>query len=293
VREEVESIPKSLILFDNIYSIRGGRSSKKQLAYLLLMIPKLIKNQYDVVIDLQNNKISKIARKLLFPVSWVQFDRSSSNHATERYRRTLAASGFLQPELCYQYHFIDPSAGLNKLVNAGWNQTDNLVLINPAGAFETRNWPLDNYISYCNLFLKEISPNTKFLIMGLPSLSTKAAYLKLKLGDALIDLTGKTTPAEAFHIIQKLFFVLSEDGALMHMSYLSKIPTICMIGSVRKDWTDPCLPHTFCFNSNDLPCGNCMQATCALGNNLCMIRVLPEMVIEQSKFLLDKTKSNT
>lgn len=288
VREEVESIPKSLKLFDHIYSIKGGRSSKKQLAYLLLMVPKLIRNRYNAVLDLQNNKISKIARILLFPECWVQFDRTSSNHATERYRRTLAASGFLKPELRYQYQFINSSPGLNILIDAGWNQTDKLILINPAGAFETRNWPLENYIAFCNLFQQQIDPKAKFLIMGLPSISNKAEYLKLKLGYTLINLVGKTTPAEVFSIIQKLHFTLSEDGAIMHMSYLSKVPTICMIGSVRKDWTDPCLSHTFCFHSDDLPCGNCMQANCALGNNLCMIRVTPELVIEQTKLLLQK-----
>lgn len=293
VREEVESIPKSLILFDNVYSIKGGRSSKKQFAYLLFMLPKLMFYRYDAVLDLQNNKISKVARKLLFPECWVQFDRTSSIHATERYRRTLAASGFLQPELRYQYQFKNPSPGLDKLIDAGWNSEDKLVLINPAGAFETRNWPIENYISFCKLYHQQIDPHAKFLIMGLQPVSQKAEYLKSKLCDDLINLVGKTTPAEAFGIIQKLSFTLSEDGALMHMSYLSKIPTICMIGSVRKDWTDPCLPHTFCFHSDDLPCGNCMQSTCALGNNLCMIRVLPEMAIEKTKFLLGTSKLGT
>ena len=293
VREEVESIPKSLILFDNIYSIKGGRSSKKQLAYLLFMLPKLFINRYDAVLDLQNNKISKIARTLLFPRCWVQFDRTSSNHATERYRRTLAASGFLEPELHYHYQFKNPLSGLNKLKDAGWNQEDKLILINPAGAFETRNWPLENYIAFCKLYLQQIDNNAKFLIMGLQSIAHKAEYLKASLGDHLINLVGQTTPAEVFNIVQKLNFTLSEDGAIMHMSYLSKIPTICMIGSVRKDWTDPCLPHTFCFHSDDLPCGNCMQATCALGNNLCMIRVLPEMAIEKTKSLLGTSKLRT
>lgn len=289
VREEVESIPKSLDMFDHVYSIRGGRNSYKQLLFLLFMLPKLFINNYHAVLDLQNNKISKIARKLLFPYCWVEFDRISPVHATERYKNTLLASGFLKPVLHYEYKFINPELGLNKLKLAGW-QNQKLILINPAGAFETRNWPIENYVAFCRKYLNEIDPNAKFLIMGLPKLASKAQMLKAEIGEQLINLVGETTPAEVFSIIQNVYFTLSEDGAIMHMSYLSKVPTICMIGSVREDWTDPCLSHTYCFHSDDLPCGNCMASVCKLGNNLCMVRVTPEMVIEQAKILLANHK---
>src|ERR1700739_867749 len=66
-REEVNSIPKSICLFDKVYSIGGGRNFKKQFLYATFLLPELLLNRYDVVIDLQNNELSNYIRKILAP----------------------------------------------------------------------------------------------------------------------------------------------------------------------------------------------------------------------------------
>src|SRR5258705_3372130 len=53
--EENESVPRSIELFDKIYSIRGYRNLKKQLAFTWLLLPGILVRRYDVVLDLQNN----------------------------------------------------------------------------------------------------------------------------------------------------------------------------------------------------------------------------------------------
>ncbi|HEY2726577.1 MAG TPA: hypothetical protein VGI61_05360, partial [Parafilimonas sp.] len=68
--EETAGIPKNIILFNKVYSLRGGWSLKKQLFYLFLLLPKLLLQKYDVIIDLQNNIISKIVRKIVMPKAW-------------------------------------------------------------------------------------------------------------------------------------------------------------------------------------------------------------------------------
>src|SRR6478672_7518981 len=52
-RQEVESIPRNIELFDRVYSIAGARSAKGQLIFAGMLIPKLLLRRYDVVIDLQ------------------------------------------------------------------------------------------------------------------------------------------------------------------------------------------------------------------------------------------------
>jgi ADP-heptose:LPS heptosyltransferase len=59
-REEVDSIPRNIHLFDKIYSIGGGRNSKKILLHTFLLLPRLWIRRYDIIIDLQNNLISDI-----------------------------------------------------------------------------------------------------------------------------------------------------------------------------------------------------------------------------------------
>ena len=76
-RCETDPIPKNLVLFNNVFSIAGKRSLNKQLFFALLLIPRLLLRRYDIVIDLQNNSLSRLIRKTLMPSSWSEFDRTS------------------------------------------------------------------------------------------------------------------------------------------------------------------------------------------------------------------------
>src|SRR6266702_504513 len=73
-REEVAPLSQNIYLFDNIYTIGGGRNLKKILFYTLLLIPRLWLRRYDVIIDLQNNIVSRIVRRSLRPAAWCEFD---------------------------------------------------------------------------------------------------------------------------------------------------------------------------------------------------------------------------
>src|SRR5262249_18421509 len=87
-RTNVSEIPKNLKLFEKVYSI-SGRSGKVQLLFSLLLLPRLLLNKYDVVVDLQNHRVSRIIRKLLNAKAWSEFDRSSRILAGERTRLTI------------------------------------------------------------------------------------------------------------------------------------------------------------------------------------------------------------
>ena len=73
-RKEFCLVHQDINLFDRVITIGGSRDVKAQLTFTLLKIPFLWKQRYDVVIDLQNNKISNILRKLLKPKAWSEYD---------------------------------------------------------------------------------------------------------------------------------------------------------------------------------------------------------------------------
>src|SRR5690349_575400 len=75
-RANVSEIPKNLKLFEKVYSI-SGRGGKVQFLFSMMLLPHLLFQKYDVVIDLQNHRISKIIRILLRAKAWGEFDRSS------------------------------------------------------------------------------------------------------------------------------------------------------------------------------------------------------------------------
>jgi hypothetical protein len=137
-REEVETIPRSICLFDRIYSIAGGRSPKKQMFYAGLLLPQLMLRRYEVVIDLQNNIISKFVRKALFPNAWSSFDRFSHLPAGERNRIAIDSVGlgkcFADPD----FKIKNEQEAIDLLIGSGWDGTSDLVILNCGGFCDTQ-----------------------------------------------------------------------------------------------------------------------------------------------------------
>lgn len=284
-RKEVESIPKSLELFDQIYSIGGERNWKKQVAYTFLLLPRLLLRQYDVVIDLQNNDISKIVRKTIFPKAWSEFERFVPVPAGECTRLAIEAIGLGPCHIDSAFKIKGDQKASDLLKENGWDGKSELVLLNPAGAFETRNWPLAYYIDFARLWLQRY-PDTQFLVLGVNFISSKATSLKQSLGKRLINLVNLTSPVQAFAILQKVRLVLSEDSGLMHMSWVSGIPTVALFGSTRSDRATPLGKHSLLLHSGDLPCGNCMREKCLFADNRCLTRYAPALVFEKAVELI-------
>lgn len=284
-RKECDNIPKNILLFNKVITIGGGRSFKRQLLCTYFLLPRLSFQRYDVVIDLQNNEISEIVRRFIRPMAWSVFDRFSPRAAGERTRLTIEAVGLGKNEINSGFKFKGHTDSSGILKKNGWNGTKELVVLNPASAFVTRNWPLENYAAFAELWLKQF-PNAQFLVIGTSFISPKADYLKTKMGDNVISIVDQTTPSQAFAVLQHARLVLSEDSGLMHMAWVSGIPTLALFGSTRSDWTQPLGKSSFFLGSSDLPCGNCMQEVCRYGDVHCLTRYTPEFVFEKASQLV-------
>jgi lipopolysaccharide heptosyltransferase II len=286
-REETEDIPKNIDLFDHVYSIGGARRFRKQLWSTFLLLPQLFLQRYDVIIDLQNNLLSEIVRRTLLPTAWSAFDRFSPRPAGERNRLTIEAVGLGNNQMDTRLRPRQPLRATTILRSRGLNETKRLVVLNPAGAFATRNWEMYKYVSFARQWL-QLWPDTKFLVLGTSFIAEKALFLENELGSNLSNMVGQTTPSEVFSLLQHVTLVLSEDSGLMHMAWVSGTPVVALFGSTRSDWSRPLGPHSLVLDSSDLPCGNCMQATCRRGDVLCLSRLSPEEVFARAVSLLEK-----
>jgi ADP-heptose:LPS heptosyltransferase len=284
-RAEVDLIPKNLELFGKVISISGGRNAKLQFVIGLLRLPLLWWQHYDVVADLQNHKISRIMRKLLYPKAWCEFDRSSRNFAGDRTRVTLDTLGLGKTSISTNLKIRISPPVEEILKGRGWQGSKNSVVINPAGAFRSRQWPIENYLTFCKLWLEKY-PSTQFLILGLNTMRPKSDELKQVLGKNLIDLTEKTSALEAFAIVRKSTLVLSEDSGLMHMAWVQGIPTLALFGSSPSYWSSPLGAWSRCLNSSDLPCGDCFLTECQFGDVHCMTRYTPYQAMKEAELLL-------
>jgi ADP-heptose:LPS heptosyltransferase/glycosyltransferase involved in cell wall biosynthesis len=290
-REEVADIPKSIRLFHRVEAIGGGRNFKMQLLHALLLLPKLLLRRYDAVLDLQNNTLSRVVRKTIAPRAWSAFDRFSPAAAGVRNRRTIEALGLGENKAATGFSLKYGFDAKALLKANGWREGAPLVVLNPAGAFENRNWPLAHYAAFAHLWLERF-PDAQFLVMGIGKIAFKAAALKAALGERLINLVNQTRPDEAFALMQRVQFVLSEDSGLMHMAWVSGVPTLALFGSTRSDWSRPLGSHTAFLDSSDLSCGHCMLEHCVhegAKKNYCMTRYTPEQVFAKAMALLSKT----
>lgn len=282
-RKEVDSIPRSLTLFNHVFSISGKRNFYSQCISAFFLLPELLMRKYDVVIDLQNNSISRFVRKALRVKAWSEFDKYSPNAAGERTRRSLEAVGLCDVSFRPFYTFKDSARRVIELLRQnGWDGKSKLVILNPAGAFVTRNWDIQNYSIFAKLWLADY-PGTQFIAMGTKLIEHKAKYLKEKLGSELIWLVGNNSPAEGFRVIQHIQFILSEDSGLMHMCWVSDKPVVLLLGSTRSDWVTPQNGNALVLSSDDLPCGNCMSEVCRYSDVHCLTRYTPEYVFGRVK----------
>ena len=291
-REEVEAIPRNIRLFDRVYSIRGGRNVKKQFFYTCLLLPKLFLRRYDVVIDLQNNIISDYIRRSLMPKAWSVFNRYFPIAAGESTRLTIEAIGLGKCLADPDFVLNDSQTAVNLLKENGWDGESSLVVLNPAGAFITRNWPMENYVAFASLWIGAF-PRTQFIMLGTELVAEKAKHLRNIFNERFIDLTRKTSPFEAFAVLQLTDFILSEDSGLMHMAWVSGISTMALFGSTRSDRARPLGDHSRILHSSDLECGNCMRATCLYSDTRCLTRYSPEFVFEQSMELWRRTRATS
>lgn len=286
-RMEFADLPRNMKMFDKVYGVEGGCEIGRQFLSAAFLIPKLHKEKYDVVIDLQRNLLARTIRRMLFPRSYSEFDRFSLNSAGDRTRVTINKLGFAPlPEMLVRLDLRENDRGLDKLKRGGHEPGKKLVVLNPAGNFVTKSWPIESYRRFAEGWISTVDSNVQFLMIGVEKLREKSGYLEQKLGKRVISLVGKTTISEAFNILRQAELVISEDSGLMHMAWVAQVPVVALFGSSRSTWSRPLGTSSVYLNSLDIECGECLQPTCRFGDVHCLTRYSPEFVIETAKKLL-------
>ena len=284
-RSEDAEIPAAFTMFARVFKIRGGRNKYRQFFNLILLLPTLIRQRYDIVYDLQNHKMSGILRRLPGVKAWAAFDKFSSFPAGDRTYHTIKSVGLSNFSPAYETNKSTLKLGRQLLKDHPHAQ--HIFIVNPAGFFESRNWPESYYHQWARLVLELYNGDVTFLFVGIERIKNKADSFERAFPGNTLNLVNKTTILEAFALVQNAHFMLTEDSGLMHMSWVSGIPTLALFGSSRSDWSRPLGDHSFILDSSDLECGNCLLEKCKFLDNRCLTRYDPEFVFNQSKKLLN------
>lgn len=289
---------ESFGIFSKVFDIgRGFENPKTEYNGLSTKFNRLVssvktglkfrKNKYDIVIDLQNNKFSRVVRKLTAAKRHSEFEKYAEKSHSERVIDTFKSAGFKNVTNDFSMDVEEQQLKICReiLLNNGWDGIKKVILINPAGLYETRKWGIENYLGLSQLL---INNGYTVLISGTEKIKNIFAELKSHLGKDLIDIAGITTLKEIPGILSHISGVVSDDSGLFHIAWSMGIPGVLLLGATRSDWT--CQPgeHTICLNSSDLECGNCMKETCKWGDTRCLKRYKPEEVFDKLTGLMNK-----
>lgn len=265
------------------FETRQGRIPKG--LAVLRTAAALRRRRVPAVLDLQRNRWSRLLTRLLVPGAWAAFDRHAPKSALARYVEAADVLGLAPGDSVFAPHARPELvlAARKRLGLAGWDGTSPLVCLNPAGGWETKQWPLERYIA---LGQRLESAGCRLLTLSAAPVPPRFLALREALSPGLLDLTGGTTPSEALALVSLTSLVVSDDSGLMHLAWVQGVPTLALFGSSRAAWSRPEGPRSTGFYSEDLACGACMQPTCARVDLLCLRRVGVDEVFQRAANVL-------
>jgi ADP-heptose:LPS heptosyltransferase len=257
---------------------RSSRSGR--LARVLSAATRLRLEGRSVVLDLQRNEISRAITQLVAPRAFSAFDRFAPRIALSRDLEPAEALGFrgLAPVLAPHGSEGGIVSARERLTALGAAPGRPIACLNPAGRWETKQWPLDRYVEAGRRLGDR---GWQLLALGSRSVSPRHAALREALGPSLIDLSGQTSASEALALVALSSLVISDNSGLMHLAWVQGVPAIALFESSRSTWSRPEGPGSSGFYSEDLPCGACMQPSCTREDRHCLVRVSVDDVLER------------
>ena len=276
----------SLPIFDDVIIQPSPTGKVERIRFALRATHFLRSRRFDLIIDLQRNWVSRFIRRACMPPAYTEFERFTPEPAARSVLKALENGGMHGARHLFPVPIKRDalSAARARLASSGYVEGAKLVVLNPAGLWPTRNWPIENYVELGRLW-REREP-VQFMVLGTERVRAQAALFARELGPNVIDFAGKTSLAEAFAIVRFADVIVSEDSGLMHMAWAAGVPVIALFGSSMHHRSSPQGDHVVCFHSGDLPCGACMDPECRFADVHCLSRYRPETVLEAAQTLL-------
>jgi heptosyltransferase II len=200
----------------------------------------------------------------------------------ERYAALAEAPGTKRPHPLPRPQLHADEAHRNRLVAAlGLRAGTPVVAFCPGAEYgEAKRWPVEHYAQLAGRLAQE---GLQVWLIGSPKdREIGAAITRLAAHEAVLDLCGRTTLADAVDLLSLATAVVSNDSGLMHVAAALERPLVALYGSSSPGYTPP-LSSTSMVMNLSLSCSPCFQRTCPLGHLRCLRDITPEQVWEALK----------
>jgi lipopolysaccharide heptosyltransferase II len=272
----------------------GGLRGLIKLTYILR------KKNFDIIIDLQNNRKSHILAYLSASLNRYGYDNKKFGFLLNRRIRDERPA--IEP-VTHQFRILrmlgielkDPHLELwpsqedrhyiDNLLNAQWLSAQQRIIgINISVSFRwtTKNWPLSHMAKLC----EELGQRDfRVVITGTERDIKKASTLIDMVKNAkIINACAKTTVNQLACLIKRCAVFIASDSAPLHIAAAVSTPFVALFGP-----TDPRrhLPLTkdCVLIKKDLSCSPCYKSKCK--TKKCMELITPEDVLEAIEKLLE------
>ncbi len=278
----------------------GGLSSFTNMARLL------VKEGFDTVVDLQNNRLSHT-------LAYLSGASIRVGHGKRRWsfllsRRTQAGKTVVGP-LDHQFQVLqllgvdamerrlelwtekEDVHKINSFLESQWvSPSQVLVGINPGSSLRwpTKQWPVENFARLCDELARR---NIRVVITGSEQEAPLAEELMSQTRNKPVNAVGKTTIPELIALVRRCQVFVSSDSAPMHIAASSKVPLVALFGPT--DSKRHLVPsERYQIFQKEVSCGPCYLRSCPVGL-VCMKKIGVQEVLESVLNFLNEKRNTT
>lgn len=158
----------------------------------------------------------------------------------------------------------------------GSTTSSSVLALCPGAEFgPSKQWPESYYADLAN---KKLDDGWQVWLFGSKNDCPTAAKIQVDTRGRCLDLTGKTTLAEAVDLLSLASVVVTNDSGLMHIATALGRKVVAIYGSTSPDFTPP-LGESAVVLQHKINCSPCFKRVCPLGHHQCMQALTPKSVL--------------
>jgi len=265
----------------NVYQIDGNENLKDQ-------GQKLFKNNYDLVIDLQNNlrsrKFVKIISKNVFSYKKPNVNKFLLvKFKLNRFKEIISIPNRYANSLPnFKLDSKSLELFLPKEIKPSIEGNSNIIGLCPGSVHKTKMWLEEYFIELGNMLVQN---NFKVVLFGGKSDREICKKISEKI-DKSIDLSNDNNLFELSVNMRMCKTVICNDSGLMHTAVANNIPVVAIFGSTVKEFGfTPYKIKSLVIEKNELTCRPCSHIgldECPKKHFECMTELTPQIVFNKT-----------
>ncbi|MFC1704648.1 lipopolysaccharide heptosyltransferase II [Candidatus Omnitrophota bacterium] len=278
--------------------IYDAQSKHKGIRGMIKLARELRRLNFDMVIDLQNNRKSHLLSFLSMSLVRYGFDNkklsfllnkriplsSTAQLPVQQQFQLLEAAGIATDDQRLElWPSKDDEEYVSKLVSSFWvAKKEKLVGINISASkrWLTKCWPLENFAALCDELAKK---NVRTVITGTEEEITIAKRFSLMTKSKPLVVVGQTNLMQLASLIKKLQVFITADSAPLHVAAAMETPFVALFGPTSPSRHMP--PAKRCVViKKELQCVPCYKPICV--TKQCMVDISVQEVLQATEKLL-------